>query len=164
MRKALGGIKARLKEATRSPSPTPTATLPVGTNHLSEQYRVEANLYRYRKQRGVNLGTCRLYFPLLLNGALNEHIGSWFVLERWISEAPFRSAQAPAQSDLDVAKGDNARKILEQHWDSWITEDDWKWLSEKGINTVRIPVSEHYEFCAYNPFRYDPIASIEYPC
>ncbi|KAJ7221934.1 glycoside hydrolase superfamily [Mycena rebaudengoi] len=57
------------------------------------------------KQRGVNLG-------------------SWFVLERWIAETPFRHALAPAQSDLDVARGLHAKEILEAHYDSWITESD----------------------------------------
>ena len=67
------------------------------------------------------------------------------MLERWIAETPFREAEAPAQSDLDVAKGANAKEILEQHWDTWITEADWAWLAEKGINTVRIPVSSYID-------------------
>lgn len=78
---------------------------------------------RYRKQRGVNLG-------------------SWFVLEGWMAPpAVFREAVKPKQSDLDVAKGGNAKRILEEHWDSWITDDDWKWMKEHGYNSVRIPVS-----------------------
>lgn len=67
-------------------------------------------------------------------------LGSWFTLERWICGAPFRQAQQPAQSDYDVARGSGAKEILEHHWDTWIVEEDWKWLSEHGINTVRIPV------------------------
>ncbi|KAH8108792.1 glycoside hydrolase [Phellopilus nigrolimitatus] len=84
-------------------------------------------VYSFRKQRGVNLG-------------------SWFTLERWISDAPFRQAQHPSQSDYDVAKGPNAKEILEKHWETWITEDDWMWLSEHGINTVRIPIG-FYHVC-----------------
>jgi glucan 1,3-beta-glucosidase len=67
-------------------------------------------------------------------------LGSWFVLESWISSTPFRFAKTPAQSDLDVARGSKAKEVLENHWDSWIVEDDWKWIKERGINTVRIPV------------------------
>jgi aryl-phospho-beta-D-glucosidase BglC (GH1 family) len=67
-------------------------------------------------------------------------LGSWFVLERWIADAPFRCAASPAQSDLDVACGSNAKSILEQHWNAWITEADWAWLKEHGFNAVRIPV------------------------
>ncbi|KAI0338056.1 glycoside hydrolase [Trametopsis cervina] len=86
------------------------------------------DIFQYRKQRGVNLA------------------GSWFVLERWISEAPFRSAVDPAQSDLDVARGSHAQQILEQHWDSWITEDDWAWIADKGLNSARIPIG-FYHLC-----------------
>lgn len=67
--------------------------------------------------------------------------GSWFVLERWIAESPFREAHAPGQSDLDVAKGGHPKEILENHWDTWITTNDWDWLASIGINSVRIPVS-----------------------
>lgn len=66
--------------------------------------------------------------------------GSWFVLERWITDAPFRHAAPPAKSDLDVAKGQNAATILQGHYDSWITDADFAWLSERGFTTVRIPV------------------------
>ena len=62
---------------------------------------------RYRKQRGVNLG-------------------SWFVLEGWMApQSVFREAVKPRQSDMDVAKGKDAKRILEEHWDSWITDEDW---------------------------------------
>lgn len=63
------------------------------------------------------------------------------MLERWITEAPFRFAQEPAQSDLDVARGSYAKQVLERHWDTWITESDWERIARVGINTVRIPVS-----------------------
>ncbi|KZT25264.1 glycoside hydrolase family 5 protein, partial [Neolentinus lepideus HHB14362 ss-1] len=85
------------------------------------------DIYRHRKQHGVNLG-------------------SWFVLERWITESPFRSAASPGQSDLDVARGSNAKEILEHHWDTWITRADWEWLTQNGINTVRIPIG-YYHLC-----------------
>ncbi|TDL25342.1 glycoside hydrolase [Rickenella mellea] len=84
-------------------------------------------IYRYRKQRGANLG-------------------SWISLEDSISKDPFREAQQPAQSDLDLANGNNAKEILEKHWDSWMTDEDWKWLSEHGVNTVRLPIG-FYHVC-----------------
>jgi glucan 1,3-beta-glucosidase len=78
---------------------------------------------RYRKQRGVNLG-------------------SWFVLEGWMApQSVFREAVEPKQSDLDVVKGGNAKVILEEHWDTWIGDEDWKWIKDHGYNSVRIPVS-----------------------
>ncbi|KAF7289449.1 Glucan 1,3-beta-glucosidase 3 [Mycena chlorophos] len=88
-------------------------------------------IYRFRKQRGVNLG-------------------SWFVLERWITDRPFSQAAAPAKSDLDVARGKDARRILEEHYDSWITESDWRWIAQHGFNTVRIPIG-FYHLCGVEP-------------
>ncbi|KAG2105815.1 glycoside hydrolase family 5 protein [Suillus discolor] len=91
----------------------------------------QQRLYRYRKQRGVNLG-------------------SWFVLERWVSGSPFQGAAGSGQSDLDVAKGLHAKQVLEHHWDSWITSSDFEWLAARGINTVRIPIG-YYHICALDP-------------
>ena len=70
----------------------------------------------------------------------SAHAGSWFVLERWIANTPFQHAKAPAQSDLDVALGQNAKEVLEHHWDTWITEEDFAWIAQRGLNSVRIPV------------------------
>ncbi|KAG6847092.1 hypothetical protein H0H93_010128, partial [Arthromyces matolae] len=112
MRKIAGKLREGILSKIQPPSgdAQPSVMLTTSPEHL----------YRYRKHRGVNLG-------------------SWFVLERWITDAPFRSANAPANSDLDVARGSNARDILEKHWDTWIVEDDWAWISERGFNAVRIP-------------------------
>lgn len=75
------------------------------------------------------------------NAILNfERPGSWFTLEPWIVQAPYRSASGIRASDLDVAKGKNAQDIIEDHWENFITSDDWEWLVERGINTVRLPV------------------------
>ncbi|THH11948.1 hypothetical protein EW145_g355 [Phellinidium pouzarii] len=100
----------------------------VGVDPLeSDRPITTQDVYRFRKQRGVNLG-------------------SWFTLERWITDAPFRLARDPAQSDFDIAKGQNAKEILEHHWDTWVKEEDWIWLSNHGINTVRIPIG-FYHVC-----------------
>ena len=58
----------------------------------------------------------------------------------------FKCAAGLQASELDIARGwngmQNARQVLERHWDTFITEDDFRWLSEIGINTVRIPIGE----------------------
>ncbi|XP_058768019.1 probable glucan 1,3-beta-glucosidase A [Vicia villosa] len=33
-----------------------------------------------------------------------------------------------------------ASKIMQEHWNTYITEDDFKFMSENGLNAVRIPV------------------------
>ncbi|KAI0078599.1 glycoside hydrolase [Panus rudis PR-1116 ss-1] len=69
---------------------------------------------------------------------------------KWIAETPFRFAKSPAQSDLDVALGSYGRQVLERHWDSWISESDWEWISARGFNTVRIPIG-FYHICGAEP-------------
>ncbi len=96
--------------ADKSFPPAPP-TQPLGPNDIP----------RYRKQRGVNFG-------------------SWFVLERWICPQVFQGAVPPGKSDFDVARGGNAKQVLEPHWDSWIKDEDWRWIKERGFNSVRIPV------------------------
>ncbi|KAJ3508976.1 hypothetical protein NLJ89_g5465 [Agrocybe chaxingu] len=72
----------------------------------------EENVYRYRKQRGLNL------------------------------------EQVLGQSDLDVARGRNAKDILENHWDTWIGEDDWKWIADRGINSFMLGTKiGYYHIC-----------------
>ena len=113
------GILDKLKNsASRAPPPSQQSYPPPPAPHfLSPQ-----DVYRYRHQRGVNLG-------------------SWFVLERWMASKPFEGAVAPGQSDLDVARGKNAKANLEAHWDSWVGDDDWRWIKKHGYNSVRLPVS-----------------------
>lgn len=117
-----------------------STSLPTASLDTSSAFPSLADFYRYRKQRGVNLGTqnnlqSRWFITF------ESCQGSWFVLERWITEQPFQAASSPGQSDLDVARGSNAKEILERHWDTWITEVDWSWIADRGINAVRIPVS-----------------------
>ncbi|OSD05049.1 glycoside hydrolase family 5 protein [Trametes coccinea BRFM310] len=133
MRKFIDKVKHHLEDASHhGGSQTAAYVSPTaGFAAAAGPFPNARDWYMYRKQRGVNLG-------------------SWFVLERWIADSPFRNAVAPAQSDLDVAKGDHARETLERHWDTWITEPDWAWLAGNGINTVRIPIG-YYHICGADP-------------
>ncbi|KAK2462626.1 hypothetical protein APHAL10511_005359 [Amanita phalloides] len=112
-------------------SSRPSATELSAVDLALPEMSVEQEVYQYRKQRGVNLG-------------------SWFVQERWICESTFRYAQLPGQSDLDIARGRNAKEVLEEHWDRWVQEDDWRWLREHGFNSVRIPIG-YYHLCGVDP-------------
>ncbi|KAG8217035.1 glycoside hydrolase family 5 protein [Butyriboletus roseoflavus] len=119
MSPAFGKILNKLKHVGHSRGGT---SVDVGNLVTVEQ------VFRYRKQRGVNLGC-------------------WFVLERWIADTPFAQAVHPGQSDLDVARGSRAKEILEHHWDTWITNKDFEWLAARGINAVRIPIG-YYHLCS----------------
>lgn len=90
---------------------------------------VKATVMRYRQQISVNLG-------------------GWFVQEGWMQNSFMSCAKDGGTSENALMQGfgtsDNGLKsaqyYMEQHWDTWITEDDFEWLAGKGINTVRIPI------------------------
>jgi glucan 1,3-beta-glucosidase len=87
----------------------------------------QALIYRYRQQQSVNLG-------------------SWFVQEQWMVPSLFTCAAGNKQAELDIANGwgsvDNARQVLEKHWDTWITEDDFAYLASIGKS---VPVSKEQD-------------------
>ncbi|KAJ3834913.1 glycoside hydrolase superfamily [Lentinula raphanica] len=91
-------------------------------------------IYHFRKQHGVNLG-------------------SWFTLENWLTPSLFQQAADPKSSEMDVLRGlgpQGAKSMLENHWAHLIDAGDWRWLVQHGINTVRIPVS-YYHFLPGHP-------------
>ncbi|KII88646.1 glycoside hydrolase family 5 protein [Plicaturopsis crispa FD-325 SS-3] len=84
-----------------------------------------ANIYRYRQQQSVNLG-------------------SWFVHENWMTPSLFKCAAGKKLSELDIASGwgstTNAKAVLERHWDTFVNQSDFEYLASIGINTVRLPI------------------------
>ncbi|KAF7777607.1 CAZyme family GH5 [Agaricus bisporus var. burnettii] len=100
----------------------------------------KANVYRYRQQQGVNLG-------------------SLFVHEQWMTASLFECAKKPRLAEFDIAGGwggqASARAVLEKHWDTFVTADTFTYLASVGINTVRIPIG-HYilgsQFIIGTPF------------
>ncbi|KAG8922498.1 exo-1,3-beta-glucanase, partial [Tulasnella sp. 408] len=81
--------------------------------------------YGERKIRGVNLG-------------------GWFVLEPWVTPSIFNQTG----NDLIVDEWtygayqprEVAQPIIERHWDTWITEEDFAAIADTGLNHVRIPI------------------------
>ncbi|KAF8071947.1 glycoside hydrolase family 5 protein [Lyophyllum atratum] len=99
--------------SSSSSAPAPTATQPVAFDYSSS------------KIRGVNLG-------------------GWLVLEPWITPSVFESTNNDAVVD-EYTLGQHletqtALKILQQHWATWITEDDFAAIKAAGLNHVRIPL------------------------
>lgn len=71
----------------------------------------------------------------------------------------FKCASGKRLSELDIASGwgsiSAARAVLEQHWDTFITQADFEYLASIGINTVRLPIgywSLGPDFCQDTPF------------
>lgn len=71
----------------------------------------------------------------------------------------FLGAAGNQASELDVASGwgstTKARAILEEHWETFIIQDDFDFLATIGINTVRLPIGYWNlgaAFCQDTPF------------
>ncbi|PWZ02928.1 glycoside hydrolase [Testicularia cyperi] len=120
-----GSASASGSSGTASQAPPPTSV---------DSPPSKRDIYLHRKQRGVNLG-------------------SWFSLEGWLTPSLFQQAREPKDSELDVVEGmdpNEARSMLDNHWDNFINQDDLQWMVDHGINTVRIPVG-YFHFLAGHP-------------
>lgn len=69
---------------------------------------------------------------------------SRFVHEQWMTPSLFTCASGPQQAEIDIASGWNgtshAKALLENHWDTFITQKDFQYLASIGINSIRLPI------------------------
>lgn len=79
------------------------------------------------------------------------NLGGWLVLERWMIPKLFEGTAANCEYTLCEELGDSAEVVLRKHWNSFITEEDFKWLKDVGVNVVRIPVG-YWIFGGVKPF------------
>ena len=63
-------------------------------------------------------------------------------IQRWMYEDWFTGLAGPNAWDewtFTEALGDNATNALEDHWSSWLTNDDIASIASAGFNHLRIP-------------------------
>ncbi|KAH8826615.1 glycoside hydrolase family 5 protein [Flagelloscypha sp. PMI_526] len=72
------------------------------------------------------------------------NLGGWFVLEPWITPSIFEGTGNNKIVDEytmgQMMDRTEMQGILNAHWQEWITEDDFKEMSDAGLNHVRIPL------------------------
>jgi len=73
------------------------------------------------------------------------NLGSWLVLESWMAPRPWDENGCDKGSQggsylLEKCLGGRAPEVMEKHWSSWITEDDFAEMSRRGVNVARLPV------------------------
>ncbi|ODQ83077.1 glycoside hydrolase family 5 protein [Babjeviella inositovora NRRL Y-12698] len=110
--------KLKLKSAGRNLVP---AAAPVAADETPGHRAI----YQNRRNFGVNLGSC-------------------FVLEKYMFGDLFID---DSKAELDCVERqvkengvDQTREALEEHWKSFMTDDDWNYLRDKRVNSVRLPV------------------------
>ncbi|OJT11441.1 Glucan 1,3-beta-glucosidase [Trametes pubescens] len=72
------------------------------------------------------------------------NLGGWFVLEPWITPSIFENTN---NSDIideytfgQMLDEDYALDVLQNHWATWITEDDFVAIKAAGLNHVRMQI------------------------
>lgn len=73
------------------------------------------------------------------------NLGSWFVLESWMVPSLWEKHNCSRRTQdgsylFEKCLGDRAKPVMEQHWATFITENDFAEMSKSGVNAVRLPV------------------------
>ena len=66
------------------------------------------------------------------------NLGGWLVLEPWMTPSLF--AGTDAKDEYTFMTTPDAAAKLRRHHETFITEDDFAWLGEQGLDLVRLPV------------------------
>ena len=82
------------------------------------------------------------------------NLGNWLVLEKWMGSSPLASAECEDDRGLiDEFDPQELAEALERHRATFITEFDFVWMAQSGIDLVRIPVpyylfgTKHHTAC-----------------
>lgn len=68
------------------------------------------------------------------------NLGGWLVLEPWMTPSLFRDCTAPDEYVYCREADKKLLNRLRRHRETFITEQDFAWLEQVGIEAVRIPV------------------------
>ena len=79
------------------------------------------------------------------------NLGGWLVLEKWMTPSLFDGLQATDETSYCVELGEKAEQPLKEHWNTFITREDFAWLAKTEINAVRIPIG-HWIFGPDYPY------------
>ena len=80
------------------------------------------------------------------------NLGGWLVLEKWITPSLFEGLAARDETAFCTElRMESATKRLHQHWNTFITIEDFQWLANIGVNAVRLPVG-HWLFGKNYPY------------
>lgn len=74
------------------------------------------------------------------NGSLRGvNIGGWFIPEYWMVDF-YTGTNLTDMCSFGAYDRNDADERMFAHLDTWISEDDFAWLAEQNVNTVRLPL------------------------
>jgi glucan 1,3-beta-glucosidase len=91
---------------------------------------------------------------------VGTNMGGWMVLEPWITPSFFYRFLGKTQAEgvgmdcytvCEALGAEEGNKIMRAHWDSWVTEDHLKALSEREVEIVRLPIGD-WTLNQYGPY------------
>lgn len=68
------------------------------------------------------------------------NLGGWLVLEPWITPSLFAGTGAVDEYSYCIQADGAARRRLQNHYKTFITEQDFAWLAAHQVQAVRLPV------------------------
>lgn len=67
------------------------------------------------------------------------NLGGWLIAERWITPSLFQDTEAKDEYSLSIL-GKKYQKRIRQHHQSFITEEDIRWINYHNLKLLRVPV------------------------
>ena len=72
------------------------------------------------------------------------NLSGWFIPEPWVTPSLFAATGATNETELQTVMGSVAyNERIRQHYETFITEDDFRRMAAIGLNAVRLPVPWH---------------------
>src|ERR1700722_17869367 len=85
----------------------------------------------------IPAATVQSQTPEILRGV---NLGAWLVLEKWMVPSVYEGTDAGDEFHLCQALGSKSKSQLERHRETFITAEDFRWIKNSGLNSVRLPV------------------------
>ncbi|KAJ2761682.1 hypothetical protein H4S06_001079, partial [Coemansia sp. BCRC 34490] len=119
------------------------------TPSADEDPHTNKNLFDATPIRGVNIGGVFLIEPFIRPSLFDQFLAIGNETERPVDEWTFSAALGKEE----------ARRQLEQHWDTFVTREHLEAMAESGINWIRIPIG----YWAFNLTQDEPFVDGQVP-
>lgn len=79
------------------------------------------------------------------------NLGGYLVLEKWITPDLFQEFNARDEYSLHLLNQGQLTKDLKSHYESFISEEELKFIKDQNVNAIRIPIG-HYIYGDFPPY------------